>query len=68
MSAAAHTDCPQCAQTAALVADLSARLDAIQPVIVAAFEVEGRHGDIPAAIRPPAATRPSLTCLPGGAA
>lgn len=68
MSAAQHTDCPQCAQTAALVADLTARLDAIQPVIVSAYEMEGRHEDIPAAIRPPATPRPSLRCLPGGAA
>lgn len=70
MTAATHPECPQCARTAALLAEVTARVDAIAPVIVAAFEAEGRPWDIPAALRPPGipAPRPSLICLPGGAA
>ena len=64
---APHPEC-NCAEMAALVADLRARVDAIQPVIVASFEWEGRDAEIPAVLRPPAVPRPSLTCLPGGAA
>ena len=66
---APHPEC-SCTQMAALVAELAARVDAIAPVIVAAFEADGRPQDIPVALRPPgvAAPRPSLICLPGGAA
>ena len=65
-----HPEC-SCTQMAALVAELAQRVDAIAPVIVAAFEAEGRPQDIPAALRPPgalSARRPSLYCIPGGAA
>ena len=64
-----HPEC-SCTQMAAIVADIKARVDAIAPVIVDAYERDGRPWDVPAALRPPGvpASRPSLTCLPGGAA
>ena len=60
-------DCPQCAQTAALAADLQRRMDALAAILLPQFAKEGLIP--PAALgAQPVTGRVPLYCIPGGAA
>ena len=69
MSTALHPDCPQCAQTVALAAEMRDRLDAVTHILLAEYAREGLTPPAALGAAPrPVTGRASLRCLPGGAA
>ena len=70
MSTALHPDCPQCAQTAALAAEMRDRLDAVTHILLPQFAKEGLIPPAALGARSPRPVtgRASLRCLPGGSA